>query len=194
MRVDHQFLHEDFFFPNWEVNKLFLGTFNPACGQELDYYYRRIANGFWRILKHYDPDNVYDFREFDQLKNFMRHHHFGCVDVVGSVEFPDHRHNEICGSGYEDSKLFRVQGFLRDYNFVQIKQFIEEHHVTGVFTTWGARSAPVEFVELKEDLRLFCEARGLMYVPLKSPSGRLYRGASIERINKAWWDILDPIF
>ena len=65
MIIEHQFLHSEYFFPKWNVNTLFVGTFNPICGEQLDYYYRRKFNGFWKILKHYDESEIYNFSDFN---------------------------------------------------------------------------------------------------------------------------------
>ena len=33
-KINHQFLNSKFFFPNWKIQTLVLGTFNPSCGEE----------------------------------------------------------------------------------------------------------------------------------------------------------------
>ena len=100
MTIEHQFLRSEYFFPNWNINTLFLGTFNPICGEQLDYYYRRSFNGFWKILKHYDENEIYNFTDFNQLKRFMIDKKFGCVDIIRTVTFPDVDGQKICGNGY----------------------------------------------------------------------------------------------
>lgn len=192
MIVTHQFLDSGYFFPTWEVNKLFLGTFNPSCGQQVDYYYRRESNGFWKILKRYNNGN--EIGDFTQLREFMRINHFGCVDVIRSVEFPDTKESDICGNGYSDDKLFTVTDFTRIYNFEQIKNYIIEHQITNVFSTWGGREKPKEFKVLLNEFRQFCTQRGVDYTPLSSPSGWMYYDDNIEKINTEWWSSLDPLF
>ena len=100
MLISHQFLSKSYFFPNWEVDTLFIGTFNPSCGSPLDYYYQRKSNGFWKILKQYDTGSNYDFSNFENLKSFMILKRFGCVDIIRSISFPDLDKNKICGKGY----------------------------------------------------------------------------------------------
>jgi hypothetical protein len=194
MIISHQFVDSDYFFPDWEVNTLFLGTFNPVCGERLDYYYRRHSNGFWKILKHFDTINEYNFTGFQSLKRFMENYRFGCVDVIKSVTFPDNDRGKICGNGYTDSNLFRVRGYTREYNFEQIKEYVRSREVSNILTTWGERKDPTEFKELVQDFGAFCNDNEINYINLKSPSGRLYRGNKIIEIDSNWLQHLTPIF
>jgi hypothetical protein len=193
MTVHHQFLDSEYFYPNWEVNTLFLGTFNPVCGERLDYYYRRRSNGFWKILKYYDTTNEYDFSDFQSLKRFMGKKRFGCVDVIRSVTFPNNDRSKICGDGYTDSNLFRVRGYTREYNFEQIKEYVRNNEVSNILTTWGDRKDPNEFKDLLQDFKSYCLENGINFINLKSPSGRLYRGDRVEEINSNWLQHLTPI-
>ena len=194
MRIMHQFLNSEYFFPNWKVETLFLGTFNPSCAEQLDYYYRRRLNGFWKIIKHYDTENTFNFQDFNNLKRFMVNKKFGCVDVIKSVTFPEEDKNKICGQGYTDDNLFKVNNYTREYNFDSIKNYVIEQNVKNIFTTWGKRCKPLEFGILLADLQNFCSINGIRFCQLKSPSGRLYRGNNIDTINNNWWTNLDPIF
>ena len=52
MSCTHRF--ENQLIPNWEIEHLFIGTFNPSwdlnnAGQA-DYFYGRVRNNFWCIL------------------------------------------------------------------------------------------------------------------------------------------------
>ena len=194
MIVNHQFSNSPIYFPTWDIDKLFLGTFNPSCGQQLDYYYRRKVNGFWKILKHYDYNNKYNFNDFNQLKGFMTDKCFGCIDVIRSVDFPDIKEKKICGTGYTDNNLFTVKGFTREYIFEDIKNYIIRNNITNVFSTWGVRNNPKEFNILLTDFKVFCTQNEINYTPLDSPSGRLYKGPNIDRININWWNSLDQYF
>jgi hypothetical protein len=195
MIIKHQFFNSEYFFPNWKVNKLFIGTFNPICGEKLDYYYRRKSNGFWKILDRYNSQNqeLKDFT-FSNLKKFMINKEFGCVDVIRSVSFPKIDKDKICGNGYTDSNLFKVKEYIRDYNFEQIKEFIHKKSIKYVFTTWGNRCNPKEFGDKVMDLNNFCSHNGVVFIHLNSPSGRLYKGDKVNTINSNWWNNLDSIF
>lgn len=195
MDINHQFINKEYFFPNWDVNKLFIGTFNPECGEPLDYYYRRKSNGFWRILNKYNlsPTDLIDL-EFSNLKKFMSTKKMGCIDVIKSVSFPDKDKEKICGNGYTDSNLFTVKNYEKEYNFEKLKDYIKEKEVKYIFSTWGNRCNPKEFGEKVLDLQNFCFLNGVNFIPLNSPSGRLYKGNNVNIINTNWWTILDSLF
>ena len=193
MTIQHQFLDSDIFVPNWEINTLFLGTFNPICGEPLDYYYRRKSNGFWKIIKHFDSQNEFDFTNFEDLKKFMTLKRFGCIDVIRSVTFPEVDKNKICGRGYSDDNLFRIKNYSREYNFDYIQTFTLERGVSNIYTTWGCRNSPKEFRNLLSDFENYCNVNQVRLVNLKSPSGRVYKGEEIQRINSNWFYHLNPI-
>jgi hypothetical protein len=194
MTVEHQFLNTPYFFPNWEVDTIFLGTFNPICGESLDYYYRRSSNGFWKIMKRYNSKKYSDFPDFEGLMEFMTFKRFGCVDVIRKVTFPDFDKIKICGKGYSDGNLFTVKNYMREYNFERIKNFLNERKIINVFSTWGYRTQPNEFLYLVTDFKRYCSQNGVRFTELMSPSGRVYRGNNVNDINRSWWEKLDPIF
>jgi len=52
MPCEHRFLND--LIPNWELEYLFIGTFNPSWNNnnavQADYFYGRVRNNFWCIL------------------------------------------------------------------------------------------------------------------------------------------------
>ena len=71
IKINHHFIDKNFYFPNWEVKHLFIGTFNPSGGETVPYYYGRKRNRFWKLLSEVfeielDP-NSESF--FDDIKN-----------------------------------------------------------------------------------------------------------------------------
>jgi hypothetical protein len=195
MVVNHLFWETNKFIPQWDVKYLFLGTFNPGCGGNVhvDYYYRRPYNGFWIILKKYfDPQNQYPIDTFNNLKTFMVEKKIGCIDIISSVDFPDFRQNEICGDGYEDSRLFRVDGFTRTYTYQSIQEFIlNQREKPCVYSTWGVRNNPNEFSQNLMNFTEFCRVNEISFNSLPSPSGRVYRGDRINDINQSWFNELN---
>jgi hypothetical protein len=195
MKINHQFLDKKYFFPNWKIKTLFIGTFNPECGETLDYYYRRKHNGFWSILNKYNsPKMCLTKLQFDDLKKFMVENKFGCVDVIKSISFLDENKENICGKGYSDSNLFTVKGYNREYNFEEIKTYVKLNKVQYVFSTWGKRCKPKEFRMKIEDFQNFCSINGINFIHLDSPSGRIYKQNNKENINSNWWENLDKLF
>jgi hypothetical protein len=193
MESNHQFLNTVKFFPQWIVRFLFLGTFNPEGGALLDYYYRRPANGFWRILKAYfDPSDMYPIHTYEELVAFMQTFGIGCVDIIRSVEFPDEYAPQIFGQGYSDATLFTVNGFTRTYNFEEIQNYITNQPVKPfVCSTWGNRLGPSEFLHARNGFQQYCNVNNIEFTPLSSPSGRVYRGAMVQEINDNWHNSLD---
>ncbi len=191
--INHQFLNTDRFVPQWPVKFLFLGTFNPSGGAVLDYYYRRPYNGCWDILKTYfDPDNNYPIDTYEGLLKFMKTFGIGCIDIIKTVECPDDYADRIIGQGYSDSALFRVQGLTRDYNYLTIQDFISEQPIKPcVFSTWGQRANPNEFLNTLNEFLQYCNINNISFKRLSSPSGRKYRGNNIQIINDNWHDALD---
>lgn len=193
MIINHQFLNTEKFIPQWTVKFLFLGTFNPKGGAVLDYYYRRPLNGFWKILKlYFDPYNKFPIDTFKELVTFMEKFGIGCIDIIKSIECPEEYADYIIGKGYSDAALFRVNGLTRHYNFDSIQYFISNQAIKPfVFSTWGKRENPVEFFESKNIFLNYCNINNILFTPLSSPSGRLYRGLNITLINDNWHDALD---
>ncbi|MBK7764112.1 MAG: hypothetical protein IPI46_12340 [Bacteroidetes bacterium] len=187
MEVYHQFHNTNKFYPTWEVDYIFLGTFNPVCGEQLDYYYRRKSNGFWNILKAYfDPNNEYNILTYIELESFVKAKKIGCIDVIKKVTFPDDMRDKICGKGYSDQTLFTVTNFKREYTFEEIKEFLIKRKVEKVFSTWGKRDSPSEFLNEVNNFVTFCDENSICFTPLPSPSGRCYRGVNIPIITNEW--------
>ena len=193
MIINHQFLNTERFIPQWPVKFLFLGTFNPQGGAVLDYYYRRPLNGFWKILKlYFDPYNTFPINTYEGLVTFMKTFGIGCIDIINTVECPDHFAENIVGKGYSDTALFKVNELTRHYNFENIQDFISNQSIKPfVFSTWGQRENPVEFFESKNTFLNYCNLNNIQFTPLSSPSGRMYRGKNIPLIVENWHDALD---
>ncbi len=194
MKIIHQFAKEEFYFPNWKTKFLFIGTFNPICGEKVDYYYRRKYNGFWKILEKYNPNLKFDFSTFNGIRKFMIKKKFGCIDIINSITFPNHDKNKICGDGYSDDNLFRVKNYKREYNINGVKRLIEGNEISHIFSTWGNRNNPKEFRNIVKELNQLCNNKNIVFENLSSPSGRLYRGSNIKIINQNWYDNLDDLF
>lgn len=175
-KIGHQFLKEEFFFPNWEVETLIIGTFNPNCGEKTDYYYGRCRNNFWRIiekilhLKYMSLQN-----SFEEKLKIMSQEKFGCADIIQSIILMENTKPElICGSGYSDQVLFNQQKCSITYQFEDIKVLIKEKKVKKIINTWGLRDKPKLFVNNIDDLQNFCELRNISFIrKCPSPSGRL---------------------
>ena len=194
MKIVHQFLKKEYYIPTWKIKFLFIGTFNPICGEKVDYYYRRPSNGFWKILEKYNTKDKFDFSTFHGIRKFMIEKEFGCIDIINSVTFPDSDKNEICGIGYTDRNLFRVKNYNREYNINGLKGLIEKNDISHIFSTWGKRDKPKEFKVIVREINRICANKNIVFKNLSSPSGRLYRGNQKNIINNNWYGDLDDLF
>jgi hypothetical protein len=175
-KIDHQFLDSEFFLPTWKIQTLILGTFNPSCGEEIDYFYGRCQNNFWRTIEAISNCDYRWFQNnFDRKLKFMKENEFGCTDIIKSIVISDYvERKDICGSGYSDQILFTAKKCKLTYHFEEIKSFIEKNNVTKIINTWGKRESPVDFKKHVADLRSFCKQNNVLYIyDCPSPSGRL---------------------
>lgn len=176
INIDHQFLEGEFFFPNWKINTLVLGTFNPNCGEKTDYFYGRCRNNFWRTIENIlNMEYMFLHNNFEEKLKVMVEKKFGCVDVIKSITLTENTKPElICGRGYSDQVLFNRQKCLITYQFEEIKNFISENKVKKVINTWGGRDAPKAFKILIDNIQKYCETNDIVFIrKCPSPSGRL---------------------
>lgn len=175
-KIEHQFLNSSFFLPNWEVETLVLGTFNPDCCEKTDYFYGRRRNNFWRTLEEiHNLDHMWFQNDFERKLEFMKTNKFGCTDIIKSILINDNvSKNEFCGSGYSDQILFTQKKCKLKYNFDEIKSFIVSNNVRKVIHTWGNRNSPVKLRNHISDSKTYCSKNSIEFIEdCPSPSGRL---------------------
>jgi hypothetical protein len=137
IEIKHHFYNRDFYFPNWDVKFLFIGTFNPSGGESVPYYYGRKRNRFWKLLSEVfgnelDPKN-------ESFFNDIKQHKIGCIDLIDSVTF-DERYSElILGKGYKDVELFKSK-IVKSYNTNEIIKFISNNNLNKVYFTNSGKS------------------------------------------------------
>lgn len=143
MKIEHQFLNENYFIPNWEVKFLFIGTFNPNGGEKVKYFYGRKANYLWNVLSKIFEDEFNPYKE-DKSKNFFKiisKHGIACVDLIKFVDFDENKFDKsrILGKGYKDSSIINTK-VERSYNTEAILNLINKYPNIKVFSTWGRGS------------------------------------------------------
>ena len=177
MHINHQFLNQEFFLPNWKIETLVLGTFNPKCGEITDYYYGRNRNRFWRAMENITGnENYYYQNSFERKKLLMEKYKFGCTDIIKSVVINENFAHRICGNGYSDSSLFTLREVTANYQFTEIKDYLITEKVKKVINTWGTRNNPNIFVNQINDLEIFCQQHGIIFIrncPSPSPRARI---------------------
>lgn len=175
-KIEHQFLKSEVFLPNWEIDTLVLGTFNPICGEKTDYFYGRCRNNFWRTLEEiHDLDYMWFHNVYGRKLDFMKINKFGCTDIIESILVQKYvNKKEFCGSGYSDKVIFTKKKCRVKYNFDEIKSFLINNKVTKVIHTWGKRNNPVEFRNHLSDFKTYCSKNYIEFIEeCPSPSGRL---------------------
>ncbi|MDC0956594.1 hypothetical protein OAS44_01840 [Flavobacteriaceae bacterium] len=174
--IVHKFLNSDFFLPTWDIETLVLGTFNPSCGEETDYFYGRCQNNFWRTIEEINGTKYRWYQNnLERKMQVMKDNKFGCTDIIKSIELKDESYkNEICGKGYSDQNLFTKKKFTLVYNFDKIKSFIKKNNVLKIINTWGKRENPLNFKNYVGDLKIFCDQNNILFIEkCPSPSGRI---------------------
>ena len=83
--------NENGLIPNWEINTLFIGTFNPSIQWNINnnavYFYGRTRNYFWRLLSEFTcnmlPVNKTDYHT---IFSFLRHYKIGLTDIIFRIK------------------------------------------------------------------------------------------------------------
>ena len=135
IEVRHQLEDEDWFIPDWELKALILGTFNPECGDAVDYFYGRSRNQLWPLVSHCVGRDLHP-NQGDDFFIALKAEGIGCMDLLRSIHVPEERKGEICGKGYSDQKLFRGAN-QRTYMTDEILAVIEGNQGVCVLPTWG---------------------------------------------------------
>jgi G:T/U-mismatch repair DNA glycosylase len=135
MECIHQLSNQDFYVPNWELEHLFLGTFNPSGGQKVNYYYGRPRNKTWDLLSKIFNDS-FDLTNIPCFLDKLVNHKIACMDMIHKVEFPIDKKDKILGKGYKDSEIIN-KTVVRTYNTAKITEIIKKNPGIKVYSTWG---------------------------------------------------------
>lgn len=90
MPCPHRFQND--LYPNWEIDYLFVGTFNPAWdrpnGNNADWFYGRYTNDFWYIMPQvFGFDNMMHLRnDREALVTWCRANRVGITDLFQCIE------------------------------------------------------------------------------------------------------------
>lgn len=165
--IQHQFLNQDWFIPNWECHTLIIGSFNPECGEQVDFFYGRTRNKFWRsvaMLLNLQPNHFFQGNAEERLAikiRCLQSLGWGCVDFIRKIDVQEHFVPSVCGQGYTDSNLFNVGNVIRTYNTEQILMRLKKSEVKHVIIALGALQAPVEYNIQKQNFIQACQEIGV---------------------------------
>lgn len=176
MEVKHQFLDKAFFTPNWKADILVLGTFNPSCGEQVDYFYGRNRNKFWKAIGLTFKSSDNSLTTLEGKLTFLNQHRFACMDIIQKLIVNDPIKINDLINGYSDQKLFggiRDKSLERVYNTQNIKNYLEKFEPKKVLHTWGKRNNPVEFRNEISEIKQFCKEKSIQFIDdCPSPSNR----------------------
>ena len=178
--IRHQFEAEDWFFPNWELKVLLVGTFNPSGGESVHYFYGRGRNHMWSIVSHCIGKDLHP-NQGVEFFNTIRELGIGCMDLLRSVSVPKEGEGKVLGKGYADSNLFKGANH-RTYMTDEILAVIERNAGVCVLPTWGKGSS-----FLKRDWDQIGRLPDLPVLPSPSP-----RAGGIESKKDEWCAQLSP--
>ena len=161
--MDHQFKKEMFYLPKWEVEYLFIGTFNPSGGEKVPYYYGRQRNRFWKLLSEVFKTELepYDDSFFENLKSLK----MGCMDLIDSISYPEEYEDRVLGKGYSD-KVLLSSNLKKVYNTKNILDIISKNKLQKVFFTNSGDSLRKEQKLELEKIQSVCE---VIYLCSPSP-------------------------
>ncbi len=187
MVIDHQLKKSDFFIPNWPIDVLVLGTFNPAGGEDVDYFYGRSRNRFWPAVFECFQIDTGKMINLDQKLDLMEKNHFGCMDIIKSISLNDKEFaSKINGVEYKDANVFsgvRDKKLTRDYNWEAIKNVVSKNNTKTILHTWGKRYSPLEFRNHLVDFNDWCQSNDIKFI-FNCPSTSSHGGKSIKVLAK----------
>lgn len=146
MACNHRFINE--LFPDWTVDYLFIGTFNPSSywdeenGNNANYFYGRGASLFWCILPHSFNKNCLIDKNREEWINFCRDNKIGITDIIKNIpnaDISNDNHKSLI-KGFNDGNLEKkdINGnyiFNIDFNTNEIIKYIEENKIKNIFFT-----------------------------------------------------------
>ncbi|OGS71125.1 MAG: hypothetical protein A3G95_08905 [Flavobacteria bacterium RIFCSPLOWO2_12_FULL_31_7] len=127
--------------PDWELEYLFVGTFNPSWdfnnAEQADYFYGRNRNFFWRILPEvFENESLKNNHLIDKIE-YLRKNKIGLTDLIISVENANESSKVDVDNltiGFSDNVL---NNYILEFNTENIINLITKNSKTikGVFLT-----------------------------------------------------------
>ena len=181
MPCEHRFLNE--LIPNWELEYLFIGTFNPAWNNnnavQADYFYGRIRNNFWCILpKVFGDENLKNQNKEVKL-NYIKSKKIGITDLITKVINADSENpidiNNLTIK-FSDTILNK---YKLEFNTLKIKELILKNKNTlkGVYLTRSTLNGIDQIAKNWNEIESFCEKNDIKTAKLKTPAN--YGGGCI---------------
>ena len=133
--ISHQLSKSNVYIPNWEIEYLFLGTFNPMGGDQVPYYYGRPKNQTWKLLSDIFQE-VFNPSEEKTFFKSIKKYKIACVDLIHEVKAPCDFEQKILGMGYKDTSIINKKVSCK-FNTDTILDLIYKNPNIKVYSTWG---------------------------------------------------------
>ena len=127
--------------PDWELEYLFVGTFNPSWdfnnAEQADYFYGRNRNFFWRILPEvFENESLKNNHLIDKIE-YLRKNKIGLTDLIISVDNANESSKVDVDNltiGFSDNVL---NNYILEFNTENIINLITKNSkpIKGVFLT-----------------------------------------------------------
>jgi len=174
MACPHRF--ENQLVPVWEIEHLFIGTFNPSWNLnnavQADYFYGRIRNNFWCIMPIIFGGNNLKYSDFATKLEYIQTHKIGITDLITEV-INAQIENEIdvlnLTTRFSDNVLNRYQ---LEFNTEKIKKLIMRNIKTikGVYLTRSTLNGINQIANNWREIEKFCEENKIHTERLKTPA------------------------
>jgi hypothetical protein len=175
-------------FPNWPIDYLFIGTFNPEWdnpnGNNADYFYAR-SKYFWQTLSIFFTGMPTAPVTLQEKVSFAQEHRIGFTDIVKGVlnadyNNPEHR-RRIFSFKDSDLELFGLENLALNTHCIQ--DFIQTFIPQKVFFTLLSGDPNTIISQNISILEGFTQALDIPTVRLHSPTGQGL-GKGVPRLHK----------
>lgn len=174
MACKHRFIEQ--LFPDWELEYLFVGTFNPSWNfnnaSQADYFYGRSRNNFWCILPKVFGGESLKNNTLQHKLSYIKHKKIGITDIVKTVINADEQKQQDIKnltSGFSDNILNRYE---LEFNTESIKTLIEKNSKTlkGVYLTRSTLNGINQIANQWYEIVTFCKNHSIATHTLKTPA------------------------
>jgi hypothetical protein len=185
MPCTHRF--ENQLIPHWEIEHLFIGTFNPSWNLnnavQADYFYGRVRNNFWCILPRVFGGNDLKYCDLYSKLEYIQHHKIGITDLISKVinaEITNETDIIQLTTGFSDNVLNNYQ---LEFNIENIKDLIMRNinTIKGVYLTRSTLGGINQITNGWNEIEIFCNQHQIHTEKLRTPAN--YGGGCIVKSN-----------
>jgi len=183
----HHLANENGLLPNWDVDTLIIGTFNPSnewvANNPANYFYGR-SRYFWKVLPRFACGDAINNNDVTNQLDFLQTNRIGLTDLLISINDANIDNVEHLNwvRTYLDNDLFNFEEFT--WNTVNIIRFIQQKKVKAVYFTKMGNGAP--FGSQMEIIEAFCNMHNIPILQnfrIHTPTGQGL-GAGTPRVNR----------